>query len=375
MSYLKIVIANILIFYSTLIFSQVSINTDGSSPDNSAMLDVKSNNKGFLLPRMTTTERDQIQQPAEGLMIFNTSDNALNYFSGQVWFTVNSVNLCSPVISTQPVDFAGCAGVNATFTTSANGDGLSYLWQEDQGAGFSDITDGGIYSGANTNSLIISGILLSMNNYTYRCIISGTCPPADTTTVVSLGVYSPVQITDHPYPQQGCEFSTVHFSVGATGDNLSYQWQEDSGNGFVNTYYNGYNTDLLDVDVYSGMDGYLYRCIVTDNCSNADTSGSAGLTVFTIIYINTPPANQTVTAGGNASFSVSVTGDVIGYQWEEDQGNGYAPLSDGGIYSGANTQTLTITGVTSSMNGYQYRCTMYGNCNVETSPGATLTVN
>jgi hypothetical protein len=62
-----------------LCLGQVGINTDGSSPNPSAMLDVKSTDKGFLLPRMTTTQRDNISNPEPGLLIFNTS---LNRFQG-----------------------------------------------------------------------------------------------------------------------------------------------------------------------------------------------------------------------------------------------------------------------------------------------------
>ena len=54
-------------------FSQVSINTDGSQPDNSAMLDVKSTNKGLLIPRMTQSQIEAIADPADGLQVYNLS--------------------------------------------------------------------------------------------------------------------------------------------------------------------------------------------------------------------------------------------------------------------------------------------------------------
>ena len=61
-----------LLIKSSLLFSQVAINTDGSNPNNSAMLDVKSNNKGFLLPRMTHLEMNAIPNPVDGLMVYCT---------------------------------------------------------------------------------------------------------------------------------------------------------------------------------------------------------------------------------------------------------------------------------------------------------------
>jgi len=47
-------------------FAQVGINTDNSTPDPSAMLDVKSTTSGMLVPRMTVDQRNAIVSPAEG---------------------------------------------------------------------------------------------------------------------------------------------------------------------------------------------------------------------------------------------------------------------------------------------------------------------
>jgi hypothetical protein len=83
-----------LLLDSTLLFSQVSVTSDGSAPDNSAMLDVKSTTKGMLVPRMTAAERNLISNPAKGLLIFCTDDN--HYYSNRGtsaspdWTMVNS---------------------------------------------------------------------------------------------------------------------------------------------------------------------------------------------------------------------------------------------------------------------------------------------
>lgn len=62
------------------ITAQVSINTDGTTPDASAMFEVKSSDKGFLPPRMTATEIGNIASPANGLFVFNTTDNKAYIF-------------------------------------------------------------------------------------------------------------------------------------------------------------------------------------------------------------------------------------------------------------------------------------------------------
>jgi len=65
--------------------AQVAVTTDGSSADASAMLDVKSSDKGMLVPRMTAAERDAIVSPATGLLVYVTDDNNFYFFTGAAW--------------------------------------------------------------------------------------------------------------------------------------------------------------------------------------------------------------------------------------------------------------------------------------------------
>jgi hypothetical protein len=51
----------------------MSVNADGSLPDSSAMLDIKSTAQGFLMPRMTAVQKAAISDPANGLMIYQTN--------------------------------------------------------------------------------------------------------------------------------------------------------------------------------------------------------------------------------------------------------------------------------------------------------------
>ncbi|HOA10775.1 MAG TPA: hypothetical protein PKN65_10945, partial [Tenuifilaceae bacterium] len=71
----------IALFTAYSIHAQVSISSDGSDPDSSAMLDVKSTNLGLLIPRMTSAQRDAITNPAEGLLIFNTTTQCFEAYS------------------------------------------------------------------------------------------------------------------------------------------------------------------------------------------------------------------------------------------------------------------------------------------------------
>ncbi|MFV5688495.1 ice-binding family protein [Flavobacterium sp. ZT3R25] len=59
--------------------AQVGIGT--TNPEVSSMLDIQSTNKGFLLPRLTTAQRDLISSPATGLLIYNTTTSIFNFYN------------------------------------------------------------------------------------------------------------------------------------------------------------------------------------------------------------------------------------------------------------------------------------------------------
>jgi len=100
-------------------------------------------------------------------------------------------------------------------------------------------------------------------------------------------------------------------------------------------------------------------------------------TVCFPINLTGQPANATVCAGANGSFTVVASPAGVSYNWQVNTGSGFTYLTNGGVYSGVNTATLNITGATLAMNGYQYRAVV--TCSQgglpEISNPATLTVN
>lgn len=63
---------------------KVGIGT--TSPNASALLEIKSTNKGLLIPRMTQTQRNKIASPANGLLIYQTDNNpGFYYYNGTAW--------------------------------------------------------------------------------------------------------------------------------------------------------------------------------------------------------------------------------------------------------------------------------------------------
>lgn len=73
---------------SLRITSNGSVGIGTSSVNSAAILQLNSATQGFLPPRMTTTQRDAIATPPEGLVIYNTTTNVLNFYNGSAWGAV-----------------------------------------------------------------------------------------------------------------------------------------------------------------------------------------------------------------------------------------------------------------------------------------------
>ena len=73
--------------------TSVSINVTGTPADSSAMLDISATTKGFLTPRMTTSQRTAINNPATGLLVFQTdSASGFYFYNGNTWQYLNAVS-------------------------------------------------------------------------------------------------------------------------------------------------------------------------------------------------------------------------------------------------------------------------------------------
>lgn len=89
----KIILLLKTVFIISIAYTQqgVAINTDGSNAHNSAMLEIKSSNKGLLTPRMTTAQKNSIASPATGLLVYQTdSVPGFYFFNGGMWTQIST---------------------------------------------------------------------------------------------------------------------------------------------------------------------------------------------------------------------------------------------------------------------------------------------
>lgn len=301
------------------------------------------------------------------------------------------VDVYAPVlITTQPTpqSVIPVSGLfDATFSIAASGSGITYQWEESVASGpFTAITNGGIYSGANSNMLVITQGPDTMNGNVYRCVVSGTSPCSPETSNDALLTVGSTSIVTNPSNFSLCDSGTATFTVVATGVIGGYEW-----------YENGSGTPIVDGGDYSGAttatltianrttanDGDSYSVTIAGS-SPVVSSTNAILSVATGVGVDLDPIDQTVCySGGTATFVVAGLGTISGYNWQYSDGvNPFANVVNGtpagATYSGDTTDSLVVTTDNTLASGtHLYRAVINGNapCTSVNTASANLLIN
>ena len=181
---------------------------------------------------------------------------------------------------------------------------------------------------------------------------SGSC--SGTATIVIDQPAYPLTVITQPADQTDCYGNTVEFNAeanGATGA-LSYQWQSRPPGGEFSDITGGTASVLTVHDIGvngENTDGTEYRVVITDDCGEV-TSEPALLRINAVSGLS-GRVNYTICDGDGTSYEVTTEGSVVGYQWSFNDGTGWQPITDGGIYSGTATSLLTISDATSAATG------------------------
>ncbi|KAF2514954.1 T9SS type A sorting domain-containing protein [Flavobacterium foetidum] len=280
-------------------------------------------------------------------------------------------------ITSQPAAVSVCDGGNTSFSVTAS-NATGYQWQVNQGTGFVNITNNSTYSGATTNILNITGATTSFNGYLYRVVISGTCPSVNSNNA-ALTINPTPSITTQPITSPICAGSNTSLNVIASNA-TGYIWQVNDGSGYTditnNSTYSGATTATLNITAASAaMNNYTYRAVVSGGCTPNAISNAVTLTVNSAPAITSNPSDSSICNNSNTTFTATAS-NATAYQWQVNQGAGFSNITNAGVYSGANTATLVITGATAGLNNYQYRVVASGNClPTAISTAATLRVS
>ena len=192
-----------------------------------------------------------------------------------------------PFIMTNPEDATVNAGETATFTVGicgTNAGNLSVQWQvRTKSTEAWDNVNPRIYAGGTTSTLSVPATM-ARNGYEYRCVVKNRAGTAYSGVAkLTVRAVNAPTITRQPSNVTTAPGTMVKFSLSASGDNLSYQWQvrtksTEAWDNVNPRIYAGGTTSTLSVPATMARNGYEYRCVVK-NSAGTSYSGVAKLTV------------------------------------------------------------------------------------------------
>ena len=281
-------------------------------------------------------------------------------------------------VTAQPTDQSIEAGSGSTVTfgpvagTSSDGSTINYQWQfsSNGGVGWSNVTNGGGYSGATTNQLTVDDDF-AKNQYQYRCEMdTATAVTSTFTNAVTLTVFRVITVTTQPTDQQPVAPGAASFTTAAStldAATISYQWQKQESGSSTWSDIGGANTLTYTTGStsYDADFGDSYRCKLNATGATETFTNAALMNVTRTINITSQPTTTTGAIGGTRTFAVVGTtsdndaGDIT-YQWQRSitQGSSWSNIT------GATGASYTTPALDSAYDNNQFRCLL-------SAPGAT----
>jgi len=319
---LLIAMGFVMVFSGAVNAQGIGINSTGAAPDSSAALDVNSTNKGLLIPRMTTVQRNLITSPASSLLIFNTTDNCYESYNGSLWQSV--ICLCTAAPST-PGSITGsvtpCIGANSVIYSIVPVSGAnSYAWTAP--------SDATITAGQGTTSVTVN-FGSSPGNITVSASNScGTSSASILPVSISNVPDAPGTISGNTSPCSGA--TGVNYSISPVNGATSYTWTAPSG--AVVTAGQGTTSVLIN---FSSTPGNI-SVAASNNCG----TGSASVLPITISVTPGSPGSISGPAtfyNGESGvvYSISSVNGASTYTWTVP--------SDATITAGQGTTSITTS--------------------------------
>ncbi len=284
---------------------------------------------------------------------------SINQYGNNIFIdNINLIDNCSaPVVTNQSSNFSSCTTSNTSFFVTNSGGG-TYQWQENNGSGFVNISNGGVYSNATTATLNLNGLTIGMNSYQYRCVVTNACGFVNsipvTLTVNQTPAIPAITISSDDLDNTICPGTTINFTSSITGGGTlpSYQWKLNGS--FLTTGANYSHSTFVSGDVIT--------CHLTSSaaCVNPSLVNSNPITITVI-------PNPTITAGtfNNPTSCSSLTGSI------QISGSGSGNLSWSGTSSG-NMNSVTLPTTISNLGAGTYNMTFNNGC-VSNTISQTLT--
>jgi hypothetical protein len=324
----------------------LAINTDGSTANASALLDVKSTIKGVLIPRMSRTERNTIASPATGLLIFQNAPDSFgfHYYDGTKW---------TWILSNSNADSLAWKTAGNTGTTDANNfigtrDNIPFnIRVNNQKAGRIDHSLANTFLGYQAANANTSG----QNNavYGHQAMLANTSGTNNTAFggLAARDNTTGSQNTTHGYA------SMVLNTVGQNNTSLGFYSMYNNVAGSNATaigyqamlYANNTTTPFTNTNVAVGFESLK---------SSSTPAANTGLDNSALGYqtlLNNSSGSFNTALGSNALYSntTGYSNNAIGYQSLRANNDGYQNVAIGktSMYSNISGYNNTAVGVQS----------------------------
>jgi hypothetical protein len=272
-------------------------------------------------------------------------------------------------IIAHPQNLTTCKYTSADFIVAATGSSLTYQWQQsnDSGNSFADIP------GKTSALLHIDSVSIEMNSYKYRCIVNSECNPSVISDASLLSVQDEsTYIITQPLTQAACVGSTVTLMIAASGNMVTYQWQNNTNTGYTDIDSATSPTLLTSYHIPSTKE---YRCKISSSCK---TIYSNIVRVFYTAPAEAVPLSNKYACSGeevtipsfNYYVNTGIPGIAYHFQWQQSS-------NVGNSFTNIPGDTFAYKSVTASqqVNNYQYRCYLTSTCFTGYSDTMTLLVD
>ncbi len=330
-----IVLGFFLTLPSFYLFAQVSINEDNNLPAASAMLDVKSANKGVLIPRLSFEQRNAIVSPAEGLMVFCTDcgiNGAISVYSNGAWRTYAPCSSVAPIAGTH---FAMPSQITWNWSTSLGTSGFKWNTLNN----YTTSSDIGMVTSMTETGLTCNTLL---TRYIWAYSDCGTSVPTILTQSTLSFPSSPIPGIHVPTANQiTWNWNT---SIGATG----YKWNT------IDDFGTATDIGLVITKTETGMTCYTPYTRYLWAYNGCGSSAPSILTQTTLHNPEPPTAGTQIPSATQIVWKWNPVTGATGYKWSVS--NNFANA----VEMGTSLQ-IAETGLTCSTNYSRY-VWAYGSC-------------